>query len=73
MSLDILFKNGAIQITCDSFCIGMEFGRMPMNDLLILERTISENLKVFGQFSPEFDTDKRKGKNKHSTVSSQKP
>ena len=63
MSLDILFKNGARNITCGNFCIGVEFGRMPMKDLLILERTIPENLKVFGQLSPEFDADKRKGKN----------
>ena len=36
---------------------------MPMKDLLILVRTIPENLKVFGQLSLEIDTDKRKGKN----------
>ena len=62
MSLDILFKKGARKITCDNLSIGVKFGRMPMKDLLILVRT-PENLKVFGQLSPEFDTDKRKGKN----------
>ena len=63
MSLDIIVKKGARKITCDDFCIGVEFGRMPMKNLLILVGTIPENLKVFGQLSPEFDTDKRKGKN----------
>ena len=48
---------------CDNFCIGVKFGRMPIKDLLIFVGTIPENLKVFGQLSPEFDTDKRKGKN----------
>ena len=36
---------------------------MPMKDLLVLVGTIPENLRVFGQLSPEFNTDKRKGKN----------
>ena len=63
MSLDILFKKGARKITSDNFCIGVKFGRMPMKDLVILERTIPENLRVFGQLSPKFDADKRKGKN----------
>ena len=66
MSLDIFFKEGARKTTCENFCIGVEFGRMPMKDLLILVRTIPENLKVFGQLSPEFDADKRKGKNNTS-------
>ena len=60
MNLDILFKKGARKITRDNFCIGVEFSSMPMKDLLILVKTHPENLKVFGQLSPEFDADKRK-------------
>ena len=63
MSRDILFKKGARKIKHDNFCIGVDFGRMPKKDLLIPVRTVPENLKVFGQLSPEFNTDKRKGKN----------
>ena len=61
----MLFKKDARKTTCDNFCIGVEFGRMPIKDLLILVRTIPKNLKVFDsqQLSPKFDTDKRKGKN----------
>ena len=63
MSLDILFKKGARKTMCDNFCIGVEFGRMLMKDLLVPVGTILKNLKVFGQLIPKFDTDKRKGKN----------
>ena len=62
MSLRILFKKGAREITCDNFCIGVEFGMMPMKDLLVLVETIPENLRVFLQLAPEFDIHKRKVK-----------
>ena len=61
-SLDILFNKGAKKITCVNFCIGVEFGRMPVKELLFLVRTIPENLKAFGQLFPEFDAEKRKGR-----------
>ena len=49
---DILFKKGARKITCDNFCIAVEFGRMPMKDLLILVRTIPKKFKsVWPAFS----------------------
>ena len=59
MSLDILFKKGARKTAFDNFCIGVEFGRMPMKNLLVLVGTIPKNIKVFGQLTPKFDTDKR--------------
>ena len=63
MSPDILFKKGDRKTTHDNFCIGVEFGRMPIKDLLVLVGTILKNLKVLGQLTPKIDTDKRKGKN----------
>ena len=63
MSLDILFTKGARKITSDNFCIGVKLNGMPKKDLVIFVRTIPANLQVFGQLSPEFDADKKKGKN----------
>ena len=53
------FQRGYQKTTCDNFCIGVEFGRMPMKDLLVLVGIIPKNLKVFSQLTPKFDTDKR--------------
>ena len=47
----------------DNFSNGVEFGRTPMKDLQVVAGTIPKNLKVFGQFTPKFDTDERKSKN----------